>query len=611
MRKRNIVIILLVLAISIWAFLGFTRKKEPKYTTVEVARGQVIQTVSATGTVEAAKKLELSFVNSGRVKEINVKVGDYVKSGAVLAKLDTSQLESQLSRAKAALNASVASLNKLLEGSSPEEIRVSQTAVENAEIALENAKQNLTDVQASAEKEIKSAESQVKSAQISLDNALVSLDNTKISNENELKKVYDDAWEVVNSSLLTASDSLDTNKTTLEYKDAQDTLSVLNMQYLYNSSQSKVIAENSYNEARTYIDSIGTDPTNEEIETALTKIEIALKNIRKTLGDTSDVLQATPTSSKLSQTELDTLRANISTARTNVNNAISSLTASTHSIETQKIVNQTSLDEAKAAVDSAQSALDSAKKSLASVQASADAKIRSAQNAVKSKEGALKQAKDELELKKAGPRPAEVSLYKAKVRQAQAEINLIQNQIRDSVLLAPEEGTITEVNGEVGEIVTPAKTFISIITVSNFEIKANISEVDIAKVKVGDKVRITFDALGTDKEFSGKVVKIDPAETVIAGVIYYKVTTMFVGESDLIKPGMTANLDITTAKKNNVIMIPFSALKEKDGRKYVQVLENGKVKDVFVEVGLKGDINVEVIKGLVEGQKVITFVEEE
>ncbi|MCK4891042.1 MAG: efflux RND transporter periplasmic adaptor subunit, partial [Candidatus Pacebacteria bacterium] len=300
----------------------------------------------------------------------------------------------------------------------------------------------------------------------------------------------------------------------------------------------------------------------------------------------------------------------ISTARANTNTAISNLTTAEQNVSTQKVTNQTNLDSAQAAVNSATSALNSSQESLAATQASVDSKINTAENAVKSAEGALKQAQDQLALKTAKPSYSEISLYTAQVREARASAELIESQISDSILIAPQGGIITEINGEVGETITSAVNFISIIASENFEIKANISEVDIAKVKIDDEVEITFDALGPDKEFAGSVTEIDPAQTEISGVIYYKTTTIFSGDSEIIKPGMTSNLDIITAQKDNTIMIPFQALKEKDGQKYVQVLEDDVARDIFVEVGLRGDINIEVLSGLNGGEDVVTFVEE-
>ena len=608
--KKAIIILILIIAVGGYAVFSLTKKEGPKYTTAEVVRGEVVQTVSATGRAEAAGSVDLSFVNSGKIKEIDVKVGDKVEKDAVLAKLETAQLESQLAKAKAGLSAAVANLNKLLAGASAEDIRVSETAAGNAEIALDNARRNLTDAETSAEKDIASAEASVASAGVTLNNAEQSLANTKSTNENNLNQDYDDAWDILNSALLTADNSLDTNQTVLDDDDAQGTLSVRHSQYLNDSSQSKIVANSYYNDTESYLNSISSNLTPENIDEGLIKIKSALEKIRTTLNDTSNVLGATITSSKLSQTELDALKLSVSTARANINTALANITTAAQNISTQKITNQTNLDTAQATVNSAESSLSLSEKALTATQAAADSKINSAQSAVKSAEGSLKQAQDQLALKKAGPRSSEVSLYQARVREAQASVNLIASQISDSILTAPRAGTIAEINGEVGEIITSAVIFTSIIADNNFEIKANISEVDIAKVKIDDPVEITFDALGLDEEFEGTVAEIDPAQTEMAGVIYYKVMIAFAGDSKIIKPGMTANIDIVTARKDNVIMIPFQALKEKDNRKFVQVLKDNVARDVFVKAGLRGDVEVEIVEGLEEGWEVVTFVEE-
>ena len=150
---------------------------------------------------------------------------------------------------------------------------------------------------------------------------------------------------------------------------------------------------------------------------------------------------------------------------------------------------------------------------------------------------------------------------------------------------------------------------ISMIGESGLEIEVDVPEADITKVKVGNEAVITLDAYGDDIKFKGNVVFIDPAETVIQDVVYYKVKVSLVdNENYEIKPGMTANVDIVTAEKDNVLVIPGRAVKQND-TKYVEVLEEGVPQRREVKVGLRGDGGlVEIISGLKEGEEVITFV---
>lgn len=610
MRKRYKIIIAAVLVVIAIIIYNSTKEKPLQYTSAKVEKGDVVQTVSATGAVEAAKKIDLKFMSSEKIKEVNAKVGDFVKERDVLAKLDTSKLDTQLSQSRAALVAAQANLETVLNGSTDEQVRVAATAVENAEIALKSAQQNLEDTESSTEREIASAESSVSSAQVSLNNANSSLENTKTSNANSLANSYESAWEGAVAALSDCDDALDTNDTVLEDDDAENVLGVLNMQSLSTSSASKKAAKDAYDAAIGFQNSVAANRTETNIDTMVTKTQEALEKTRITLGDTYSVLQYTITSSDLTQAELDALKGQISASRTSINATISALTAKKQAVATQKVTNQSSLTSAESAVNSAKSALSVSQSSLAATKTAASAKINAAQNAILSREGDLKQAKDNLSQVGARAESSKVLAAQAQVDQARSSVELVENQMKDMMLIAPHEGIVTAVNGETGEIASMTEPFVSLIIPNGFEIKANISEVQIAKLKVGDTVDITFDALGTDQKFTGEISEIDPAETEISGVIYYRVTTLFTGDGEVVKPGMTANLDILTAEKKDVLKIPFQALKEKDGYKYVQVVIKNKVQEIQVEVGLKGDADYEVTKGLSEGQEIVTFLEE-
>ena len=92
-------------------------------------------------------------------------------------------------------------------------------------------------------------------------------------------------------------------------------------------------------------------------------------------------------------------------------------------------------------------------------------------------------------------------------------------------------------------------------------------------------------------------------------VVYYKVKVSFTEKDDQVKPGMTANIDIKTNEKNNVLMIPARAIKEVAGKKVVQILINGAPQDREVTSGLKGDeAMIEIITGLNEGEEAVTFI---
>jgi RND family efflux transporter MFP subunit len=184
-------------------------------------------------------------------------------------------------------------------------------------------------------------------------------------------------------------------------------------------------------------------------------------------------------------------------------------------------------------------------------------------------------------------------------------------------LIAPIDGTVTEVNFNLGEQTDGSKPVIKMLSVEKFEIKVDIPESDIAKLTVADNAVISIDAFGSDHLFSGKVAFIDPAQTVIQDVIYYKTTVSLESNSfaDKVKPGMSADVTVTTDSKENIIYIPQRSVKVREvslgevPQKYVEILlPNNQVQERMVEIGIRADGGfVEVTSGISEGDKIITF----
>ena len=291
----------------------------------------------------------------------------------------------------------------------------------------------------------------------------------------------------------------------------------------------------------------------------LTNTSIKNLNVIKLLLDkiASGVNSLTSTAS-LSQSTIDTYKSNVSTARTNVNLAISGLS-------------------------SAYEGYGSAKSSL-SLQ------------------------ENQLILERAGATVEQIAGQEAQVEKMIADIDNFKAQIAKTYLRSPINGVITKQDTKLGEIVSAGAIIVSIIGNQQYEIEVNVPEADIAKIKVGDTARVTLDAYGSDTIFDVHVIFIDPAETMVDNVATYKITLQFDKKEDMIKSGMTANIDILTNKKEGVLILPQRAVLTRDGEKFVQ-LNTGKnfIEDRKIEVGLKGsDGNIEIVSGLSEGDEVVS-----
>lgn len=201
----------------------------------------------------------------------------------------------------------------------------------------------------------------------------------------------------------------------------------------------------------------------------------------------------------------------------------------------------------------------------------------------------------------------------AKIRSAEAGIVSTQAQIRDTQMFSPIDGVILKRNVDPFET-TVANSPTPVFTVgdpNNLIIETEVPESDIIKIQLGQNANVTFDALPVEDVFAAQVMEIDPDSTVVQDVVNYRIKLKLAKLDERIKPGMTANIDVKTAEKNNVLMIPMRAVKIDGIQKYTEVLvdeKNNIVERKNVTVGLEGDEGmVEVTSGLNGGEKVVTF----
>jgi len=529
-KKIIFIVIILIFGSGFFIYQGFIKKQEPVFTLEKVLRGQIVQEVSETGTVKREQEINLGFKNIGRIERIYIKVGDKVGFGQGLAKLDTAQLEIQVQEAQAALKVAEANFNKLLKGSTPEEIKVAETAVSNADIVLQNADQSLRNVRAQA--------------------------------LNDLDEAYEDAMPDLDLAYLKIYNAFYTAKTTQRIYFT--TLSQEGLRV----RESKDKIENGLNNVRFLIET-AQKGSNEDIDIALAETKDILDDTAEALKVIKDACETPLYRDVISSTD----KTSLDTKRTDINTASATIINNKQTISFTRISNESKINDAESQVFVA--------------------------------DGNLKAAQDDLSLTKAPPRQEDINLYEAQVSQSKAEVNLLKEQIQEATLKSPTQGQITKVNKRVGETIQAGETTISLLPASEFQIKTDIYEEDIVKIEVGNETDITLAAF-PDKIFKGKVISIDPAEKLIDGIVYYEITIDFEEVAKEAKPGMTADIVIKTAFREDVLIIPEEALQKKNGKVMVQVFKEDVVEDREIEIGLLGsDGRIEVISGLEEGEEVI------
>jgi len=224
----------------------------------------------------------------------------------------------------------------------------------------------------------------------------------------------------------------------------------------------------------------------------------------------------------------------------------------------------------------------------------------------------LQVEQEQLALKLAGKRGDQINTQQAIYDKFIAQVAELQAVLEKTKIIAPIDGLVTRIDTEVGEIVPAAEVVAEIISDSNFEVEVNIPEIDIANMGVGNLAEITLDTYGNDVIFNAHVKSIDPVATVLDGVPTYKTTLQFDNQDERILSGMTANVEITTEVRNEVLAIPARSVIRKGGAEIVRIYEGGEIKEVEVKTGIRGSLGlVEIISGIEEGQTVITVLRED
>lgn len=274
------------------------------------------------------------------------------------------------------------------------------------------------------------------------------------------------------------------------------------------------------------------------------------------------------------------------------------------------------LDKAALAVNSAssnanlsQTTLDGWRADSASARANVNTAIfnlSSAEEKLRTAESNLLVAKRELELKESGASSEEILSEEAKVKSAKAAVDGKRAELAKTFLISPIAGIVSRQEGKVGEIVSANDAIVFVISTAKFEIESNVPEADMAKLKIGDTAKVTLDAYGSDVVFEAKVVSLEPAETIVEGVATYKTKFEFTNEDERIKSGMTADIDVLTAKREGVLAVPARTIITRDGEKFLKVADGDEIKEIKITAGLRGsDGNVEILSGLSEGAKVL------
>ena len=222
-------------------------------------------------------------------------------------------------------------------------------------------------------------------------------------------------------------------------------------------------------------------------------------------------------------------------------------------------------------------------------------------------------AEIEIELGRNDVKAKQVAVDRAKVSLAAA-----RDRLRYCEVESPMQGTVIERGIQPGEVVTPGvqatfegKPLLTIADLSTLLVKVDLNQIDIAKVKTGQKVTVTLDAL-PGKSYSAVLTRVAPASTLPKGkeVDVFSVEATLDAADALIKPGMTADVRIHIETKSSILTLPIEGIVKEAGQTFVNRVtrdEKGKFvpTKVPVKLGARNDREVEVLDGIKQGEQIL------
>jgi len=642
-KARKITFIIILILAVVGGYYGYGRFKgtnvQTSYVLSTVEKGTLITSISGTGQVTADNQVEIKPKISADILSIKVKAGDKVKAGQLLAELDNKDLLKKVKDAKSSLDQARINLSLKLVGLTPEELAVSKNSVESAKLSYDNAVKSLDTAKKNADDNLKQAQLQLTNSQISLENAQRAYDTSLTSQgfttddkTSGLSSSYATAKNTLSSALITMRTALSSADNILGIdhtpvnSNLKNVLGVLDFQSLadaqnayQNSKYAFSIFESAYN-------SNAANITETAIDDLLKKAMDTYENIKILEHNTYGTLTNSITSSDVSQTTLDSYKSTISAQESAAIAGINTMQSTIFAIKTAKLNISTSDLSTSGSVSSAKNSLLTSKNSLITAednlnQAKLDNKknIEAAESDIKSKKISYDNAVAQHNLKIAKPRAIDIASNQLQISQAQDNYRTALDDLNNTKIVSPIDGIVGKVSQEVGFQTSLSTSIVTIISAKKLPV-ITVNEVDVAKLKTGQKVTLTFSAID-GLTLTGQVAEIDAIGTIAQGVVSYSVKIGMDTDDSRIKPEMSVSATIITDQKSDVLTVANSAIKtDSSGATYVEIL-NGATSpsssgtgvvsatapvNKYIVTGLANDTNTEVTQGLSEGDKVVT-----
>ena len=586
--KKLVFLVSIMLVFAMLTVTGCKTKSPSTVQTYTVTKRNITSTVTLSGVVSYDPEVSVTSNVSGKVLKVYVNEGDSVKKGDVIAEIDSTSAMENYDTAQT--NYEISQMNYL----------ISEDSLKDLDTSLDQAKTNLETAQLSYEvtKLNISLSEQTDTSQTQLLQAQQQLKNTEINLTNA-KQTLSALQDPPDSTLTSAE---------IQVKNSQISLALAqqNLNVLKNST--------------TQEDNIKT------AENQLTSAKLNLANVQNSLDDAAEnpntadsQMESLQNSLIIAQMNVDTAERNLEEAKDStssqnqiqqaeyqVQQAEMTLESATQNYQDQLNAAQNSLDLAQMNYDIAKANLDIITNSSSLSKEQAD---KSKELQLKQAEIALNNAKTNVDSAKRQIETSKLKLEEQKLQNDQSckALQTLKSSLDDYTIKSPIDGMFVSVGIKEGDSVQTNSTVAKVGNTAKFAITAYADEVDVVNIKAGQPVSISFDQFAGSK-LTGSVKSVGMEKiTTSQGVSVYEVDVQVPGSKLNLKSGFSANLDVVTASKENVIAAPISSITTlANGTSFVDLVgTDGKTQRTEVKTGITGNTFTEIVSGLKEGDKIL------
>jgi HlyD family secretion protein len=502
---------------------------------------------------------------------------------------------SDIANAEAQVRSAQAQLDKVMQGATPDQLSSAQANLDQAKQSYQKTADAAAANKVQAEQSMLQAADSVRLAQEAYSTAYWNNQQAQSGRNPQTGHSFDDdrldagvQQQQYASALRDAELQLSQAQSRLE--QAKTTYENAKQQEITDLATAQIQVDN----AQVQLNELLKGPNQSDVTVAQSQLDQARANLEKLQsgGSASDIAAA--------QAQLDQANANLKKLKQGGTPA--DIAAAQAQLD-QANANLTKLRQGGTANDIAisQAQLDQAQANLQKLtESGTEADIAAAQAQVD-------QAQANYDKLTAEGTLTDLEIRQAQVDQAAQDLEQAKYDLEAVTLKAPFTGVVTAVNIVPGSVVGSTAAAVTIVDRSTLHVDLRLSENDVVRAKLGQPVAVTIDSL-SGWQTTGEIDYIAPAAEVTNDVVTYGVRVSFVDDDPSVKVGMTANLNITTAIKENILLVPNSALLPKGAGRVVQVPNaDGTVREVDVQVGLTDGTQTEIVSGLKEGDRIIAL----